>query len=710
MATLEKIRNLSGLLVGVVGVALFAFIIGDFLNSGSSYFSTPQDEVASVDGAVIDYNHYQARIEEMTNVYKMGNSSANMDEYSVQIRQSVYNSMVQEIVLNGALDKFGIKVTSEELFDMIQGENVSPMVRQIPLFTDPQTGVFSKARALNVLKTIENMDVVPQNQRAEIENVRNYWLFWERNLKQQRLQEKYTMLLSKAIVANPLDAKNAYEGGLESSDIAFAMQSYATVADSLVNVSDAEVKRLYDRRKEQFKQKETRIMDYISVDIRPSREDYNKVEDEIGKLGDELANVTSVVEMANLHPEMQYVDAFKSEKEWEPGIASFIAGAAVDEVAGPLFESDSYRLYKLIDKTTAPDSVRVSHIFLPGQAGVNVAPLADSLLDVLKTGGSFEELVSNYSADQQSVARGGEIGWLTESVALTEIGEDFRNAVFSAQVNQPVIVKTTYGTHIVKVSEKTADVPKYKVAHISLSVTPSTKTYGQIYNELNQFLSKNNTAAKISLAAKEAGYNMVSNVRVTTEDRTIGSVVDSRQVIRWAFESAGKDEVSTIFECKNNFVLAIRKGTLPEGYQSFASVAPVLKMELTARKKGAEIVKRLKEKNLQTIDAYVQAMNSTLDTVKFINMNTSRITGIGLEPVLNAEVAYAPVNQLGGPVIGNNGVYVFTVTNRTQESREYNEASEVSTLEASNAYRVGYQAVQALVENAKITDRRIRFD
>ena len=45
MATLEKIRSKAGLLVLVVGVALFAFIIGDFLNSGSTYFRQSQEKV-----------------------------------------------------------------------------------------------------------------------------------------------------------------------------------------------------------------------------------------------------------------------------------------------------------------------------------------------------------------------------------------------------------------------------------------------------------------------------------------------------------------------------------------------------------------------------------------------------------------------------------------------------------------------------------------
>ncbi|MDR1455845.1 MAG: SurA N-terminal domain-containing protein [Tannerella sp.] len=711
MATLEKIRNLSGLLVGVVGLALFAFIIGDFLNSGSSYFKTPPDQVAKVEGTSINYSYYQSRIEEMTNVYKMGNNTGNLpEEYLSQIRQSVYSSLIQEIVLNEALDKLGIRVTGEELFDMVQGENVSPMVQQIPLFTDPQTGVFNKARALNILKTIENLDAAPQEQRAELESLRNYWLFWERNIKQQRLQEKYTTLLAKAIVANPLEAKNAYEGGLESSDIIFAMQSYATVPDSLVSVSDAEAKRLYDQRREQFRQKEARIMDYISVDIRPSEDDFQKVGEDSEKVREELSSTHTITEMTNIRPEMKYVDAFKSEKTLDPDIASFVAKAEINEVEGPVFKDDSYRLCKLVDKTVAPDSVKVSHIFLTAQSGSDVTALADSLLNVLKAGGSFEELSTEHSADRQSVANGGEVGWFTDEIALTQIGEDFRNAIFSAPLNQPVIAKTSFGTHIIKITEQTASVPKYKVADITLQVTPSTKTYGFIYNELNQFLSRNNTAEKISQSAGDAGYSLVPNVRVTTEDRTIGSVPDSRQVIRWAFESARKDEVSTIFECKSHFVIAVRKSALPEGYQPFASVASMLKYELVAREKGEEIATGLKEKNLRTLDACAQAMNATPDTVKFISMNTSRITGIGLEPALNAEIAYAPIDQLTGPVVGNNGVYMFTVTNRVEEAREYDEQQEIRALEAGNAYRVGYQAVQELISRAKVIDRRIRFD
>ena len=700
------------MLVIAIGVALFAFIIGDL--PGKSYFSAPPDQVAEVEGVSVNYAEYQKRVDEMTEMYKMQmQGEARIDEYSDQIRQSVYNSLVQEIVLDKALGEIGMKVTPEELFDMIQGEHISPMVQQIPLFADPQTGAFSKTRALNVLKMLENIESVPPDQRARMENLRNYWLFWERNIKQQRLQSKYTTLLSKAIVANPLEAKNAYEGHQESSDIIYAMQSYSTIPDSLVTISDSEAKKLYEQRKEQYKQKDTRVLNYIAVEIRPSEEDYENVRTNIEKIKTELANTGSVSEIANIDREMNCIDAFMAEKDWEPDVATFVNKAEIDDIEGPVFVDDSYRLYKLLAKTTGPDSLKVSHILLAAtQTADTTATVrqADSLLNVLKTGGNFEELAAQHSADQQSATKGGEIGWLTERMALS-VSEEFKNAVFAAQPNQPFILKASYGTHVILITEKTSDVPKYKAAFISLSVTAGSKTSGRIYNELNQFASKNNTAEKITAAAKEAGYNLVSNVRVTTDERLLGSIKGSREVIRWAFEGTGKNEVSKIFECdKDHFVIAVRLGALPEGYQPFAAVAPMLKFELAAKKKGEEIVKRLKEKNPQSIEAYAEAMQTSPDTVKFITMNTMRITGIGLEPILNAEVTVAPEHQLCGPVIGINGVYVFTVINRTKESGEYNEQDEIRTIESMNAYRAGYQALQALTEKAKITDRRIRFE
>lgn len=710
MATLEKIRSKAGLLVLIVGLALFAFIIGDFLNSGSTYFRQTQERVAKVDGEVIKIQDYQNRVDEMTEMYKNQTGSTSLpEEYMNQIRQSVFDAMVQEIVLDEATGKLGMEVSPEELFDMVQGEHISPLIQQSQMFVNPQTGQFDKAALLNFLKTIdsENIAGYSADQQAQLLKARNFWLFMEKNIKRQRLEQKYTTLLSKAIAANALDAKDAFDGTAESADLVYAMQSYATIPDSTIQVSKSEIEKLYNQRKELYKQKEGKVLKYVAVDIRPSKEDYDKAQSEIEAIKGELASSDKVADIVNENSEVPYMDAFFTENAFDPEMKHFATTAQVGDVYGPVFENDKYRLFKLVGKTVAPDSVKVSHIMLAGRSEADTKALADSLMDVLKKGADFAALAKQHSADQ-AAENGGELGWFTEITALRGVNEDFKNAIFSTPVNEVTVVKSLYGTHLVKVTEKTANVDKYKVADIDMTVSPSSKTYSNIYNELNQFVSKNNTIAKLDENAKEAGYNLISDATVTADNQTLGSIKNSRPVIRWAFQN-DKGAISEIFECGDKFVIAAIQSELPEGYRPLDMVAPALKAELANQKKGDKIASELAAKNLTSIEAYADAMNASLDSVKFVNFGTRRIAGIGVEPKLNAEVSLAQVDQVSAPVKGNNGVYVFKVYAKNKENKAYNEADEVRALEAPNMYRFGYQAIQSLVGKADVEDNRIRF-
>ncbi len=710
MATLEKIRSKAGLLVLVVGLALFAFIIGDFLNSGSTYFRQTQERVAKIDGTVIKIQDYQGRIDEMTEMYKMQSGQNSLpEEYMNQIRQSVFDAMVQEVVLDEEMEKLGMGVSPEELFDMVQGENISPMIQQMQMFVNPETKAFDKTALLNFLKTIDDDNIAsyPADQQAQLIQARNFWLFWEKNIKRQRLEQKYTTLLSKAISANVLDAKDAFDATSENANIVYAMQSYASIPDSTIEVSKSEIEKLYNQRKVLFKQKESKVLKYIAVDIRPSQDDYDKANADIESQKGELASSDKVADIVNENSEVPYMDAYFSEGAFDPEMKQFATTAEVGAVYGPVFDNDKYRMFKLVDKKMAPDSVKVSHIMLAGDDEARNTALADSLMNVLKHGGNFADLAKDFSADQ-AAKNGGELGWFTEVTALRGVNEDFKNAIFSTPVNDVAKVKSMYGIHLVKITDKTANVAKYKVADIDMTVSPSSKTYSDIYNDLNHFISQNNDLSKLDDAAKEAGYNLVSDVTVTADNQTLGSIKNSRQVIRWAFQH-DKGEISEIFECDDKFVIAGVEGTIKDGYRSVASVTPALKSEIAAQKKGEKISADLKAKNLTSVEAYAEAMGAKTDSVKFVSFGTRRISGIGVEPKLNAMVSLAEVGQVSEPVAGNNGVYVFKVYEKNKDAKEYNETNEIKALDASNAYRFGYQAIQSLVNKADIEDNRIRF-
>lgn len=710
MATLEKIRSKAGLLVLVVGLALFAFIIGDFLNSGSTYFKQSQERIAKVNGQTISIHDYQNLVDEMVEMYKMQTGQTSFpDEYMAQIRQSVFDTMVQDIVLGEATEEVGMEVSSDELFDMVQGENISPLIQQMPMFQNQQTGAFDRNALLNFLKVIDDdaIAAAPAEQQDQLIKAKNYWLFWEKNIKRQRLEQKYTTLIVKAVGANKLEAKESFEENAKSADIVYAMQAYATVPDSTIEVSNSELKALYDQRKELFKQKETKVVKYLAVDIRPSQEDYKAVETEIESVKNELANSDKVADIVNENSEIPYVDAFFTDKSFDNEMKQFATTAEVGTVYGPVFANDKYRLFKLVDKTTAPDSVKVSHIMLAGKSEAETAALADSLMGAIKGGADFAELAKQHSVDQ-AAQNGGELGWFTEVTALRGINEEFKNAIFSTPVNQVAIVKSTYGTHLVKVTEKTANVTKYKMADVDMTVSPSSKTYSAIYNELNAFISKNHDIAKLDTAAKSAGYNVISDVQITPDNQTLGTVKSSRPVVRWAFQNSN-GSISEIFECDDKFVIAAVEKSAPAGYAPLDMVAQGLKAELVAKKKGEKIAADLTAKNLSSIEAYAQAMGSSVDSVKFVSFGTRRISGVGVEPNLNAAVSLAKVDQVSAPVKGNNGVYVFKVCAENNDAKQYNEEAEMRTINANNTYRLSYQTIQSLVNKADVEDNRIRF-
>ena len=712
MATLEKIRNKAGLLVTVVGVALFAFIIGDLLNSGTSLMNSNQNNVVTVNGKTVDYQEYMNLENEMAEIYKLQMGVSNLSEsYMSQIRQSVFDEIVMNNIMGPRLENLGIVVTPEEMRDMVEGENISPVLLQNQMFQNPQTGMFDRNAVVMFLNQIKNIDSYPEEARGQLTQGRALWMFWEKGIRQNRLSEKYMSLLGKAIVANSLDAKDAFNNLNVSSDIAYVMESFANISDTEINVSASEIEKLYNERREMFRQQEACVIDYIAVDIVPSADDFNTASVEMNAIRRELETTDNIAALTNEKSERKYINAFFSVDGFGNDLdaINFITTSEVNDIVGPSFKDNQYRILKLVDKTEGPDSVSVTEMLLaPRATEAETRVYADSLLNEIKGGADFVELVRQHSVDQIA-QNDGEIGWVTEAGALQGLNEEFRKTVFSLPVGQSAIVKSNYGLHIVKVTDKTRNVPKYKVADIVYTVTPSSTTRSILYNSLNQFIANNNNVEKFAASARENGYELASDVHIYSTDMSIGHITNARQVIRWAFNGK-KGQISEINECDDRFVVAAHKGRLPEGFQSLEAVTPQLRSELAMKKKGEELAANLKARNLTSIPAYAEAMNTNPDTVRFITMATSRITNIGLEPKLNALISATSINQISEPVAGNNGVYVFQIINRTNDNNGiYNEAMQKSMLDANNSYRIGGLLFRYMQQNAEIEDNRIRF-
>jgi peptidyl-prolyl cis-trans isomerase SurA len=126
-----------------------------------------------------------------------------------------------------------------------------------------------------------------------------------------------------------------------------------------------------------------------------------------------------------------------------------------------LVDPNLHRLWEFRHK-----EMRLSHLMIrPDSTGDEAArKKAQALLDSIKGGKNFEELVKKYSQDNYSKPIGGDIYYFTAGTFLPE----FEEAFFKTPVGQiyPELIKTRYGYHILKVTEVRDRVPEVHAAHI----------------------------------------------------------------------------------------------------------------------------------------------------------------------------------------------------------------------------------------------------
>ena len=708
MATLQRIRNRAGLLIGALGVALLAFVLGDFLNSGGTLFNKLQDRAFVVDGDVVSTGEYMDRVEEFENFQKMMSGQNSLDEVvSGEIKEFVYEQMVKEKILDAQAAELGLAVSKEELNDMVYGENISPVLMQLPIFSDPQTGLFSRDALMQFLSFIHtDITTLPTEHQLQHQQFSSMWYLIERMMKYHRLEVKYNSLLFSSIMANDIEAKNTIEDSKYNSNIAYVLNRYSLLPDSVVTVSDEEVKKLYNERKNNFKQNinQSKISFFVK-DIQPSQEDFAAIETEMENIRERFYTTTNPALLVADYSEKSYSDIFVAQSALLPAERAFVETASIGDVYGPEKENDLYRLYKLIDKTLAPDSVKLRIISIPLNDEVVANTIADSLISVINGGKDFSDVANEINPQ----SNGGEIEKATETMLMgAGARTDFIRSCFTASKGELLKLKTQGIIQLVKVDYLSRPVSKVKLATIQMSVPVSDKTLMAIDSELDQFVANDESHQDFNKAAAEKGYNLIPEMSVVSSMIDLNQMKGSRQIISWAFN----DEVGALkkFDLPDQRVVAKIVEKISAGYQPLNEVSFLLKEELIKDKKAELIIADLKAKNLASLDAYAQALDTRVDTVRFVNFSTTSVSGLGREFVLNIASKHAELNKLEGPVKGNAGVLVYSVYDRQESPVNQEIALIKENLSLSYTYRMDPRDLfKVLKEKLNVIDNRVKF-
>ncbi len=702
MATLEKLRNRAGTLVAVViGLALLAFILGDLFGSGGSMFSRNQFEIAEISGKSIPYQTYQERVDHIAELNKVSRRVNALDEQTMEnIREEVWNQLVQEFVLSSNYKNLGIAVSPSELFDMVQGRNLHPIIRQE--FGNPQTGEVDIAMVDQFLR---NLDADPSGFQRAI------WLYLEDIIIRDRLFTKYNNLIRKGLYVTDFHAERSAANRSTRVDIEFIVDRYSSVADSLITISSSEVSKFYKTNKHKFQQEASRDVEYVVFPITPSQDDYKLAEEWINNIKNEFINASDPVQFTNLNSDTPYTDRFYKQGELSnEEIDQWAFSAKVGEFMGPVFDGESYLMATLVNIEFLPDSVKARHILLStnvqSQADYDaVSQKADSLLDVVKRNRArFAQIAREHSEDPGSALQGGELGWFPEGAMV----KPFNDACFNGKKGDIVLVESQFGFHIIEIQEIGRLTKKVQVAILERNVIPSSRTYQNIYQKASEFAGINDTYEKFTAAAQEQRLSkrLASNLREL--DRRVAGLENPREMIRWAYREKA-NSVSPVFEFGDNFVVATLKTVREEGIAPLAHVEQEIRAELTKEKK-AEVLKEKFNKtlaNANSIHAVAAELSLQVQEAPGITFSSFSLPAVGFEPAVIATAVHSAEGEVVGPIAGNSGVYALVANAiNIEEIDKAAEATRLLNLYQSRSTREAYEAIK---ENAKIVDKRSKF-
>ena len=665
MASLQRIRNHGALLITIVGLAMLAFILGDFLNSGSSFFNRSRENVGVIEGQKIHYTEYEAAKEQLTEVYKIESGRSDFDEdMHAQIRNQVWNMFVMDYTMRAQAKKIGMDITADELTELCVGENVHQILRGRRAFYG-EDGQYSREIVKNLIAAI-NEGSEDGEQNANLQQAKTYWMYWEKAVRMSYMQEKYTSLLQHLLKANSLDAEYAFDARQKGVSAEYVMQPYFSVADSLVKVSDRDIKKLYAQHKEQYKQTPNRAIKYIAFDIVPSEDDFKAAETLMNNLKEEFQSAEDVSLVVNTNSDIMYDGRDYSEETVPAQFKefAFAKGAKAGDCTEILFENNTYAMARIMQAGySLPDSVELKAIVEGGE-------------------------------DQ-------ELGWFKAA----DLPKNIAEPALAGKRGEKFTVAQGMGEQTYEIMEIGKPTPKVKLAILAREVTPSSKTYSIIYNNAKQFIVNNNNAEALEAAAQEAGMTVVPQFNLTATTDKVGQLAASRPIVRWAFE-AKEGQVSDVFECGQQFIVAALTEVNDGDYRPLEAVRAELTYEATNNAKAAYIKKELK--GVESLEAAAQIMGQKVQSVERVSLADSRFGNAGMEPaVIGAAIAQGE-NALSEPIQGNMGVFVVKTGAANNAEGTFNAESEKAQLSSRFAY-LPYQAIQLLEDEAEITDNRANF-
>ena len=714
MAALGKIRSKGGILVGAIGLALFAFLAGDAARSCDGIKGEARQQIGEILGKKISVQDYQKLIDEYQSAIKFTMQRDNLtDQELKQVEDQVWQQLVSNRVIEADAEKVGLTVTEKEIQNVLN-EGTNPMLVQTP-FVNQQTGRFDVNALKQFFDSYNKAKAAKSPQVEQMQAIYDYWLFVEKNLRAQLLGQKYQALLASCVLSNKAEAKMAFKDNNEESQIQLASLAYSTVKDADVKVTDDDLKAKYAELKPAFRQNvETRDIKFVDFQIKASAADRSQVVKEMNDFQKQLASAADPAAVVSKSgSEIPYLGLPVSNKAYQqyPDIASKIDSLSVGTTGVVENSQDNtLNIIRVLSKAQLADSIQFRQINIAAATPDEARAKADSIQKALAGGADFDALAKRYGQTGEKVWFTGQQYEMAPS--MSQDNRTFINALLNGEVNATQNLALTQGNIILQVLDKKAFTTKTTAAVIKKVVDFSKATRSNAYNKFSEFVAKSSTVADLEKNAPKSGYQVQSLNDISTAEHYVGGIPGTHDALKWLFE-AKQGEVSPLYECGNNDHLLVIALTAvhPQGYRSWddAQVKEILKREVIKDKKAEKLMAKLKGVNSIAAAQAKGAKDSSVNQITFAAPAFVQATG-SVEPALSGAVAGTAAGKFSkAPVKGNAGVYVFQVVKKSMRAgSKYDETLVMQQAAQANMQLVG-NFMQDLILKAKVVDNRYLF-
>ncbi len=706
MAILGQIRSRPWLLMGVIALALLAFLVNP--DSIEKVFGKNPDVLGKVNGEKITREEFNDQL------FVLQQQADQQGQPKTGLEEQAWQLLVQSKLIKQQFEKLGFEMTEDYFWNQLQYDQMFAQQKQ---FFD-EKGNF---KTQELKKQIEDM-------KAASPEGYNQWLKSRKSIEYRLMARQVFANLSAGITTGKKEAEELMKERDQLADIDFVKIDYAAyLQKNNIKVTTEDLANYIKQHPVMFKAEASRNLGVVYFPSQPSAADDAAAQKEINKLysgGTDASGGTenfqntkndSMFVMAN--SDMPFNAQYVKPNQLPQTIQAQIPAAAVGQTFGPYKEQNFYVVSKLLDKKTS-DSTLSRHILIafkgsPAGEGVTrskeaAKKLADSIGAAVKANPArFTEFLK-LSNDPSSAAQGGSLGWTTPE---TPFVPEFLTYLANNPKGATGVVETQFGYHIINIEDKKPGAMSYKVANLVKAVKPSDATEADTDKKARRFIQQvqGKSFNDFVNIAKKGNYQFSNPKQAKRFDgqlQGLGTEKDG-DILAWAFDKKrekGDTEFFTVDGTGDKIVVYMNgkqeKGSAdPESVRDQIEV--VVKNKLAAKQISEKIGKA------GNLDQIAKQFGVTKQSAQ-VNMLNPSVAG-SMEPKVAGAAFGVQKGKLSNPVEGGTGVYVLIKKNETVNKQPGDLKQFTESVTQRNAGMFGQAWLKSLQDNADIDDYRIEI-